>query len=213
MTTHSPDLPGVHVVPSARIALLSGTLHEFYGGSEGGGSTEWLERPGSVDRIISGIAIRTLDEDGYLFLQDRRTDVIIIGEVNLYPAAVESVLQAHPLVHDVCVVGLPDDEWGQRVTAVVQLVDGAAPVAETKDETVALTRAELAGAQIPREFMPRPARSTKPSPSRVSPKSSERAAARSNLVSQGPPTWCARSSRCAGVRQLRVSFCSSRRPS
>ena len=65
-----------------------------------------------------------LDDDGFLYLCDRRADVIISGGVNVYPAQIEAVLLAHPAVADCCVVGVPDDEWGESVRAVVQ------PVAE-----------------------------------------------------------------------------------
>ena len=61
-----------------------------------------------------------LDEDGYLFLTDRKIDMIISGGANVYPAEVESVLFTHPAVADVAVFGIPDKEWGERVHAVVE---------------------------------------------------------------------------------------------
>ncbi|MEW9533402.1 AMP-binding protein [Microbispora sp. NPDC049125] len=61
-----------------------------------------------------------LDEDGYLFLCDRRTDLIVSGGVNIYPAEVEAALLDHPAVADVAVIGVPDEEWGHRVVALVQ---------------------------------------------------------------------------------------------
>lgn len=61
-----------------------------------------------------------LDADGYLYIADRRSDLIITGGANVYPAEVEAVLTAHPSVADAAVVGLPDDEWGQRVHAIVE---------------------------------------------------------------------------------------------
>jgi bile acid-coenzyme A ligase len=65
-----------------------------------------------------------LDQDGYLFLADRRTDMIITGGANVYPAEVEAALSEHPDVVDAAVVGLPDPEWGSRVHAIVQLREG-----------------------------------------------------------------------------------------
>ncbi|TMR95010.1 AMP-binding protein [Nonomuraea basaltis] len=65
-----------------------------------------------------------LDADGYLFLLDRRTDLIISGGVNIYPAEVEAVLLGHPSVADVAVIGVPDLEWGHKVVALVQPVAG-----------------------------------------------------------------------------------------
>lgn len=67
----------------------------------------------------------SLDEDGYLYLSDRRNDLIISGGANIYPAEVEAALDAHPCVRTSAVVGLPDEEWGARVHAIVQPVPGA----------------------------------------------------------------------------------------
>src|ERR1051325_7554997 len=63
-----------------------------------------------------------LDEDGYLFLSDRKSDMIISGGVNIYPAEIESVLITHPKVADVAVFGVPNTEWGEEVKAVVELL-------------------------------------------------------------------------------------------
>jgi long-chain acyl-CoA synthetase len=65
-----------------------------------------------------------LDEDGFLFLCDRRTDLIISGGVNIYPAEIEAALLEHPAVADVAVIGVPDEEWGHNVVALVQPADG-----------------------------------------------------------------------------------------
>ena len=72
-----------------------------------------------------------LDEDNYLFIVDRAKDMIITGGFNVYSAEVEQVLLAHPAVQDCAVIGLPDEKWGERVTAVVQLRPGQA-VTETR---------------------------------------------------------------------------------
>ncbi|MEU6742257.1 AMP-binding protein [Streptosporangium sandarakinum] len=71
-----------------------------------------------------------LDKDGYLFLCDRRTDLIVSGGVNIYPAEVEAALLEHPAVADVAVIGVPDEEWGHRVAALVQPAPGARPSPE-----------------------------------------------------------------------------------
>ncbi|MEV8636376.1 AMP-binding protein [Streptosporangium sp. NPDC051023] len=68
-----------------------------------------------------------LDEDGFLFLCDRRTDLIVSGGVNIYPAEVEAALLEHPAVADVAVIGVPDEEWGHAVVALVQPVPGDRP--------------------------------------------------------------------------------------
>ena len=65
-----------------------------------------------------------IDEDGYLYLSDRRADLILSGGVNVYPQEIENILALHPAVEDVAVVGRPDDDFGQRAHAVVQLAAG-----------------------------------------------------------------------------------------
>ncbi|HET6744071.1 MAG TPA: AMP-dependent acyl-CoA synthetase, partial [Kribbella sp.] len=65
-----------------------------------------------------------LDENGYLYLTGRLKDLIITGGFNVYPAEVEQVIWAHPAVEDCAVIGAPDDDWGERVTAVVELKPG-----------------------------------------------------------------------------------------
>ena len=64
-----------------------------------------------------------LDEDGYLFIADRRVDMIITGGANVFPAEVEAALTEHTQIADVAVIGLPDEEWGRRVHAVIQPVN------------------------------------------------------------------------------------------
>lgn len=93
-----------------------------------------------------------LDEDKYLFLLDRRVDLIISGGVNVYPAEVEQRLDDHPAVADVAVVGLSDEEWGHRVVAVVQLAEGISPSDELTEELQAFCRETLTGAKVPRLF-------------------------------------------------------------
>jgi long-chain acyl-CoA synthetase len=68
-----------------------------------------------------------LDEHGYLFIADRRTDLILSGGANVYPAEVENALAADPDVVDSAVIGLPDERMGQRVHAIIELRTGAAP--------------------------------------------------------------------------------------
>ncbi len=87
-----------------------------------------------------------LDDDGYLYLDGRREDLVISGGVNVYPVEVENVLGRHPGVREIAVFGVPDDEWGQRVcAAVVGDVD--------LDELRAKARAELAPAKRPKEYV------------------------------------------------------------
>jgi acyl-CoA synthetase (AMP-forming)/AMP-acid ligase II len=64
------------------------------------------------------------DDEGYLYISDRKKDMIISGGVNIYPAEIEAVLHGHPQVLDVAVFGIPDDEWGESVYCIVQAKDG-----------------------------------------------------------------------------------------
>jgi len=89
-----------------------------------------------------------LDSEGYLFLCDRRADVIISGGVNVYPAQVEAALLEHTGVADCCVVGVPDPEWGETLRAVVQREPGSSVGAE---ELRVHCKALLAGYQVPRD--------------------------------------------------------------
>jgi long-chain acyl-CoA synthetase len=90
-----------------------------------------------------------LDGDGYLFLTDRSADLIISGGVNIYPAEVDAVLLEHPAVGDAATIGLPDDEWGERVVAIVELQPGRAPSPEMAGELVEHCRANLAHFKCP----------------------------------------------------------------
>ena len=65
-----------------------------------------------------------VDDEGYVYICDRKKDMIISGGVNIYPAEIEAVLYAHPQVLDAAVFGIPDDEWGERVHAIVQAKAG-----------------------------------------------------------------------------------------
>ncbi len=93
-----------------------------------------------------------LDEDGFLYLADRRTDLIISGGVNIYPREIEESLAMHPAVQDIAVIGLPDDEMGQRVHAVVQLADGVTAGPVLVSELTAHAAAGVAGFKLPRTF-------------------------------------------------------------
>ncbi len=91
-----------------------------------------------------------LDDDGYLYLCDRRSDLIISGGVNIYPAEVEAVLLEHPAVADAAVFGVPDPEWGHLVTALVQPAEGTAPSAELAAAILGHCEGRLARFKHPR---------------------------------------------------------------
>jgi o-succinylbenzoate---CoA ligase len=90
-----------------------------------------------------------LDDEGYLYVLDRRDDLIISGGENVYPAEVEATLLGHPSVSDAGVIGVPDPEWGRTVKAIVALKPGAAVGA---DELIAFCRQRLAGYKVPRQI-------------------------------------------------------------
>jgi O-succinylbenzoic acid--CoA ligase len=100
----------------------------------------------NVPELYTG-DIGYLDEDGDLWPVQRRSDLILSGGENVYPAEVEAVLRQHPAVADVCVVGLPDADWGQRVAALVASQPGAQVTAA---ELIAFSRERLAGYKQPR---------------------------------------------------------------
>jgi acyl-CoA synthetase (AMP-forming)/AMP-acid ligase II len=113
---------------------------------------EYYHRPDATasstrDGFFSVGDIAYKDDEGYYFICDRRIDMIISGGVNIYPAEVEAVLAAHPAVLDVAVIGVPDDEFGESVKAIVQLRPGAGASSE---ELIAFCADRLAGYKKPR---------------------------------------------------------------
>ena len=193
-------------IKRAMIAWLGPIIYEYYGGSEGNGSTgitseEWLKKPGSVGKASWGAIhvcndagrelppggqgiiyfeggwdfqylgdpektrdsrhpdhpnwstlgdIGYLDEDGYLFLTDRRSYMIISGGVNIYPQEVENLLITHPRIADAAVIGVPNAEMGEEVKAVVQPLDWADATPEFAAELIAYCRANLSPVKCPR---------------------------------------------------------------
>lgn len=115
---------------------------------------EYYNRPDATGKSlhdgffsVGDVAYR--DAEGYYYICDRQVDMVISGGVNIYPAEVEAVLHAHPDVVDAAVIGVPDEEWGESVKAVVQLRAGATI---TADELVAFCAERLAGYKKPRSI-------------------------------------------------------------
>ena len=90
-----------------------------------------------------------LDAEGYLYVLDRRDDLIVSGGENVYPAEVEEALRSHPGVLDAGVIGLTDEEWGQRVVAVVVLGEAASA---TEGALLTFCRERLAPYKVPKEL-------------------------------------------------------------
>jgi long-chain acyl-CoA synthetase len=91
-----------------------------------------------------------LNEDGYLFLCDRKIDMIISGGANIYPAEIENVLLAHPKVGDVAVFGIPNEDWGEEVKAVIEPAAGVAPGPALAAEILAFCADKLAKFKTPK---------------------------------------------------------------
>ena len=196
-------------VKRAMIAWWGPVLYEYYAGTEGNGftfitSAEWLERPGSVGRALTGI-VRVCDEngdelprgqegqiffeptegmvpfeyhndpaktadarnkhgwsslgdvgyedaDGYVYLTDRKSFMIISGGVNIYPQEIENLLVTHPKVADAAVIGAPDADLGEKVVAVVQPLDIADATPEFADELKAYLAPQLSRVKMPRQI-------------------------------------------------------------
>ena len=195
-------------VKQGMIDWLGPIIYEYYGSSEGCGSTyitseEWLRKQGSVGRADWGTPhicdddgnelppgqagqiyfeggwefayhndpektaqschprhptwrtlgdVGYLDEDGYLFLTDRKSYMIISGGVNIYPQEIENLLAVHPAVGDVAVFGVPSAEMGEEVKAVVEPRDPAAAGPELEAELIAYCRAHLSPVKCPRSI-------------------------------------------------------------
>jgi long-chain acyl-CoA synthetase len=107
-------------------------------------------RAARVGNLFTLGDIGFLDEDGYLFLCDRKADMIISGGVNIYPAEIENALSVHPKVADVAVFGVPNDDWGEEIKAVVQPTDDAVPGKALTEELLAFAAERLAKFKLPR---------------------------------------------------------------
>ncbi|OBH68866.1 acyl-CoA synthetase [Mycobacterium mantenii] len=144
----------VHVVGEDGRELPAGESGELY--FEGGPDFEYFKDPGKTASVYNDRGWRSLgdmgyvDSDGFLYLTDRSTFTIVSGGVNIYPQEAENLLVMHPKLLDAAVFGVPNDEFGEEVKAVVQPADGVAPGPELEAELIAYCRAHLAGYKCPR---------------------------------------------------------------
>jgi len=151
-----PMLGGVHILDKVGNELPPGEPGEIY--FEGGYSFEYLNDPSktAASRDKHGWVtvgdVGYLDQEGYLFLTDRRHHMIISGGVNIYPQEAENLLVTHPKVLDAAVFGIPDDEMGQRVMAAVQTVDPADAGDQFAEELLAWLRDRLSHFKCPRSI-------------------------------------------------------------
>ncbi len=150
----------VHVVGDDGQELPIGQAGELY--FEGGPDFEYFKDPAKTASVYNERGWRSLgdmgyvDRDGYMYLTDRSTFMIVSGGVNIYPQEAENLLVMHPQLVDAAVFGVPNDEFGEEVKAVVQPVEGVTSGPEFEAELIAYCRAHLAGYKCPRtvEFDP-----------------------------------------------------------
>jgi long-chain acyl-CoA synthetase len=114
---------------------------------------EKTERAHLAPGVVTVGDVGYLDDDGYLFLSDRKIDMIISGGVNIYPAEIEARLLDHPAVVDAAVFGVPDDEFGEQVKAAVVLTDDLEPTDALIEQLTEFCREQLAGYKVPRSFV------------------------------------------------------------
>ncbi len=124
----------------------------------GGGAFEYYKDPKKTAESTNQHGWTTLgdvgwlDEDGFLYLTDRKSFMIISGGVNIYPQEIENLLIGHPKVADVAVIGAPDDEMGEKVVAIIQPANWADAGPELAAELMAYARANLSHVKAPRKL-------------------------------------------------------------
>ena len=121
-------------------------IHDYYAGTEKTASTTnaqgWTSL-GDLGRV---------DEVGYLYLTDRKSFVIISGGVNIYPQETENVLLDHPAVLDAAVIGVPNEDFGEEVKAIVQLMPGQDGAPALQDALISHCRTRLSSIKCPRSI-------------------------------------------------------------
>jgi acyl-CoA synthetase (AMP-forming)/AMP-acid ligase II len=135
------DDDGNPVPPGQTGRIFVGNEMQFEGYTGGGGKD-------AIDGLLSSGDVGHFDEDGRLFVDGRDDDMIVSGGENVFPAEVEDLLAGHEDVVEVAVIGVDDEEFGQRLKAVVVLRDGASV---TEDDIKKHVKANLAGYKVPRE--------------------------------------------------------------
>ena len=146
----------VSVLDDDGVAVPTGETGQVYM-KMGGSSFEYHKDKDKTEKSRVGELftlgdIGYLDEDGYLFLKDRKNDMIISGGVNIYPAEIENELVVHPKVADVAVFGVPHADWGEEIKAVVQPEEGIEGNDELTAELLEFARARLAKFKWPKSI-------------------------------------------------------------
>jgi len=150
-------LPATHIrildpegqdLPPGEVGELYSTSNHMFSG--------YLNMPDAMGKAMRGEwfsagDLGRIDEEGYLYLVDRKHDMIISGGENVYPREVEEVLLAHPAIDQAAAIGLPHEHWGEQVVAYVVIRDG---MNVTNDELKAACQARLSRYKVPKEFRP-----------------------------------------------------------
>ena len=151
-------------IPGSRIFILNDIFQEMPPGEVGTvyilpilGDCEYYKDPHKTQQIKRGDLITVgdvgyLDEEGWLYLTDRKIDMIISGGVNIYPAEIEAVLIQHPHVADVAVFGIPDEEWGESVKAAVEIIPGIPHTQEVADALLSFAAEHMARYKVPKSI-------------------------------------------------------------
>jgi long-chain acyl-CoA synthetase len=152
--------PPIHICDEAGQELPVGETGLVYFDSPDGMPFEYHNDPDKTRGTLNPLHptwstlgdVGRLDEDGYLYLTDRQAYMIISGGVNIYPQEIENVLVMHPHVVDVAAFGVPDDEYGEQVKAVVQPAPGAEAGPDLERELIGYCRDHLAALKCPRSI-------------------------------------------------------------
>jgi len=146
----------VRIVDEAGEQVPAGVSGEIYVRNLMGSDFEYHNEPEKTAAVHLEPGVFTFgdigyfDEAGYLYLSDRKIDMIISGGVNIYPAEIEGVLATHPQVADVAVFGIPNEEFGEEVKAVVQLAPDVTASEGLTEDLISFCRTHLAGYKAPR---------------------------------------------------------------
>jgi fatty-acyl-CoA synthase len=153
-TVGKPMAERIHVLDDDGNELPPGEAGTIW--SEGALGFAYRNDPAKTAEAVNALGYKTVgdigyvDDEGYLYLTDRKAHMIISGGVNIYPQETENVLVAHPMVLDVAVIGVPDDDLGEQVKAVVQPMEWADAGPELEQELIEYCRSRLAHYKCPR---------------------------------------------------------------